>query len=150
MSEVLDFASNCGMFTLMTFLLATSTLTSCLGDIKATSTVSSDMVLLASAKFLLAPLSPASIFSRRVLFSRTRSRNSRISSSRLSFKSLCPRTAVFSFPFRRFNSIRVALTVAISTSEVTGAKERKQEISYACFPPSPVIFYHSNDPDIHP
>ena len=60
----------------MTFLLATSTLTSCLGDIKATSTVSSDIVLLASAKFLLAPLSPASIFSRRVLFSRTRSRTS--------------------------------------------------------------------------
>ena len=61
-------------------------------------------------KFLFADKIPASTFWRSAMFSLTKSRNCLISSSRLSFRSLCPFTAVTSFFFNRVSSILVGVT----------------------------------------
>lgn len=102
--------SNTGILTLITLRVSASTSTSCLGAIMATLVVSSSMLARASAKFLLAAEMPASTRSRNALFSRTISKNWRMSSSRLSLSSLWPRMAVTSFFFKRVSSIRVGLT----------------------------------------
>ena len=94
----------------MTFFLPTSRFTSCFGAISAVFSVASSIPALAMTKFLFAERIPASTFSRSSMFSRTRSRNWRISSSRLSFKSLWPLTAVTNFFFVLVNSIRVGVT----------------------------------------
>ena len=65
-------------------------------------------------KFWFTARISASTFSRRRLFSRTISKNCRISSSRLSFSSLCPRTAVVSFFFSRVSSIRVGFICVVA------------------------------------
>ena len=66
-------------------------------------------------KLVFAERIPASTFRRSSMFSRTRSRNCLISSSRLSFRSLWPRTAVFSLFFWRVSSIRVGFTCVDAT-----------------------------------
>ena len=68
------------------------------------------MAARAITKFWLAAPMPRSTFSRRALFTRTSSKNCRISSSRLSLSSLCPRTAVANFFFCLVSSIRVGFT----------------------------------------
>ena len=101
---------NLGTSTLITFSTSHSKETRCFGASRAVFSTSSCIPARARRKFLLAAWMPASTCSRRVLFSRTWSRNWRISSSRLSFSSLWPRVAVASFFFRRVSSMRVGFT----------------------------------------
>lgn len=109
-SAVLVLYSNVGILTLMTLASPGTRLISCLGAINAVLRAASDIPALAITKFLFAERIPASTRLRTSIFSRTRSRYWRISSSRLSFSSLCPRIAVIRFFFRRVSSIRVGFT----------------------------------------
>ena len=107
--------SKSGISTLMTFCVPAEIETSCFGASSAVFSISSGMPARASMKSPFAAFSAASTSSRSALFSRTRSRNWRISSSRLSFSSLWPRTAVTSFFFSRVSSMRVGLTCVPAT-----------------------------------
>ena len=101
---------NLGTSTLITFSTSHSKETRCFGASRAVFSAASCMEARASMNSWLAAFSPCSTFWRRAMFSRTRSRNWRISSSRLSFSSLWPRVAVASFFFRRVSSMRVGFT----------------------------------------
>lgn len=113
-------------------------------------------------KFTFALRMPASTFWRSAIFSRTRSRNWRISSSRLSFSSLCPRVAVASFFFSLVSSIRVGLTCvdAMRTTSLLqslchdrSASSRSRVMTrhfrFQAHPPCTGIFTlsHNTDPD---
>ena len=101
---------NWGTSTLMTFSTWHSKVTCCLGASKAVFNTASCIPARASMNSWLAARMPASTSKRSLRFSRTLSKNCRISSSRLSFSSLWPRVAVLSFFFRRLSSMRVGFT----------------------------------------
>ena len=84
--------------------------TLCLGYSRACSSISGDMTAEATVNDPWAFINPSSTRFRTARFSRTTSRNCFISSSRLSFSSLCPRLAVLSRFFSRVSSIRVGFT----------------------------------------
>jgi len=94
----------------MMFRLPTSSLTVRAGYMTASSSASGSISPRHSANSPSARESSPSTRSRSFAFSRIRSTNLRIISSRLSFKSLCPRTAVLSRRFNRVSSILVGLT----------------------------------------
>jgi len=85
--------------------------TDCLGYMRDCSSISVDMRAEATVKDPWARIRASSTLARRARFSRTTSRNCFISSSRLSFRSLWPRRAVFRRPFSRVSSIRVGFTL---------------------------------------
>ena len=99
----------------MTFFPPASRVISCFGASSAVLSAASDMPAFAMTKFRFAERIPASTFLRTSIFSRTRSRYWRISSSRLSFRSLWPRIAVIRFFFRRVSSILVGFTCFAAT-----------------------------------
>ena len=111
--------SKSGISTLITFCVPAEIVSSCFGASSAVFSISSGIPARASMKFRLAETSAVSTSSRSALFSRTLSRNWRISSSRLSFRSLCPRTAVTSFFFSRVSSILVGFTWVPATAHHT-------------------------------